>query len=122
MNFIVTYWEVIAALLSIAAVTIISVIKFFNKSNAEQLAKVKEWLLFAVTNAEKDFGGGTGKIKLRYVYDLFVTRFPSTAKIITFEEFSNLVDESLKEMNNLLSANNAIQNYVGGAYVDKKEA
>lgn len=121
MSFIVTYWEVIAAILSIIAVTIISVIKFFKKSNAEQLANVKEWLLLAVTNAEKDFGSGTGKLKLRYVYDLFVTKFPSTAKIISFEEFSKLVDESLAEMNNLLSSNNAIQSYVGGIYVNKEE-
>lgn len=47
----------------------------------KQLNKVREWLLYAVTKAEKELGGGTGQIKLRYVYDMFVARFAGTYKV-----------------------------------------
>ncbi|MFR6482019.1 MAG: hypothetical protein ACLUPD_10785 [Anaerotignum faecicola] len=52
----------------------------FWKCFAEQREKVKEWLLLAVTEAEKELGSGTGQLKLRYVYDLFLRRFPAVAK------------------------------------------
>ena len=58
--------------------------------------------------AEKELGGGTGKLKLRYVYDLFLTKFSWLAKIISFEQFSELVDEALEEMKLLLNTNEQI--------------
>ena len=57
-------------------------------------------------------GGGTGQLKLRYVYDLFVTKFPVAAKFITFTLFSEMVDKALEKFNNLLTSNKNIQNYV----------
>ena len=62
--------------------------------------------------AEKELGGGTGKLKLRYVYDLFLTKFNWLAKVITFEQFSDLVDEALEEMKRLLESNNAVKEIV----------
>lgn len=41
-------------------------------------------------------------LKLRFVYDLFVTKFPWIAKVLTFDKFSALVDDALDEMRNLL--------------------
>ena len=79
-----------------------------------QLAKVKEWLLWAVTEAEKDLGGGTGKLKLRQVYDLFVTRFPWLAKLVSFELFSDMVDEALEQMREMLDTNEAVKAFVEG--------
>ena len=62
--------------------------------------------------AEKELGGGTGKLKLRYVYDLFLTKFNWLAKVISFEQFSDLVDEALEEMKRLLESNNAVKEIV----------
>mgnify|MGYP000840045992 CR=1 FL=1 len=76
--------------------------------------RVKEWLLWAVTEAEKDLGGGTGKLKLRQVYDLFVQRFPWLAKAVSFELFSSLVDEALEEMREMLDNNQAVKAFVEG--------
>ena len=119
MAFIVNYLEVIAAILSIIVIVIISVVKFFKKSKTEQLKCVKEWLLQAVIDAEKELGSGTGKLKLRKVYDAFISRFPELAKHTSFEKFSELVDSALSDMNTLLASNTAIQSYVGGIYIDK---
>jgi hypothetical protein len=71
-----------------------------------------EWLLLAVVQAEKELGGGTGQIKLRFVYDLFLSKFKFMSKLITFNQFSLMVDIALAKMNNILQNNANLQNYV----------
>lgn len=65
--------------------------------------KVKNWLLWACTQAEKIYGGGTGKLKLAYVYDIFVGKFPFLQAVIPFSVFSKLVDAALESMKSMLS-------------------
>lgn len=68
--------------------------------------------LYAVTKAEKELGAGTGKLKLRYVYDMFVARFEWLAKVITFDMFSMMVDEALEQMRTMLDSNEAVQKLI----------
>ncbi len=119
MEFIVDNWAVLVATLAIVAVAIVAIVRFVGLPTASQLAKVKEWLLWAVTEAEKELGGGTGQLKLRQVYDLFVTRFPWLAKLISFELFSTMVDEALDEMRHLLDTNTAVAAFVTGSTEQK---
>lgn len=70
--------------------------------------------MLAVTTAEKELGGGTGQLKLRYVYDLFVNRYPVAAKVVPFETFSTWVDEALEDMKNMLKSNVAAREFVSG--------
>lgn len=100
--------------LLLAAAAILFVFCFLRLPRGEQLAKVREWLLWAVVEAEKELGGGTGKLKLRQVYDLFVTRFPWLAKAVSFELFGDLVDDALDEMREMLKSNKAVQALVSG--------
>ena len=112
MEWIANYWPLLVALVAVLAVIIFAICKFAKQPRPEQLAKVREWLLYAVTAAQKEFGSGTGQIKLRYVYDKFLTKFPAFAPIISFELFSNLVDEALVKFKEILETNRKIQNYV----------
>ena len=112
MEWIANYWPLLVALVAVLAVVIFAIYKFAKQPRPEQLAKVREWLLYAVTAAQKEFGSGTGQIKLRYVYDKFLTKFPAFAPIISFELFSNLVDEALVKFKEILETNRKIQNYV----------
>ena len=73
---------------------------------------VKEWLLFAVSMAEKELGSGTGKLKLRMVYDAFVSNYPIISKVIPFEVFSMWVDEVLNEMKEIIETNLDIKAYI----------
>ena len=66
---------------------------------------VKEWLLYAVMMAESEWGSGTGKLKLRTVYDMFVSKYPVFSKLIPFSVFSLWVDEVLVEMKKILEEN-----------------
>ena len=76
------------------------------------LKKVNEWLLYAVALAEKELGSGTGQIKLRYVYDMFIVKFPFLSKIISFKTFSSLVDKALDNFKKMLDSNTNLQNYI----------
>lgn len=76
--------------------------------------KVKEWLKFAVTFAEKELGSGTGQLKLREVYDWFLNMFPVFSKIVPFNIFSKWVDLALEWMREQLENNNNISVFVNG--------
>lgn len=112
MEFIIDYW-VIALIVVLALIYKIAV--FMKSPSQNQLAQVKEWLLYAVAQAEKKLGSGTGQLKLRYVYDLFILRFGTLARMISFETFSTLVDEALYVFRDMLRDNEAVSKYVGAS-------
>ena len=68
----------------------------------------KNWLVYAVSEAEKALGGGTGKLKIRYAYDLAIKQFPVIAKIIPWNLFSWLIDSALVIMREMISENKNI--------------
>ena len=114
MEFLVENWPLLIAAGAVIAVAATYLISIFKMPGSAQLDKVREWLLFAVTQAEKELGGGTGQIKLRYVYDMFVVKFPSLVKFISFETFSFMVDQALIKMRHLLQTNEKVGKYVEG--------
>ena len=91
---------------------IMFIITFLRMGQQQQMKMISEWLLLAVVQAEKELGGGTGEIKLRYVYDKFIQKFGKMAMIISFEQFSNMVDVALDKMRDMLSSNTQLANYV----------
>lgn len=117
MEFIINYWYIIVAIIAALVVAGVAIYRYFGLPSDAQLAKVREWLLWAVTEAEKELGGGTGKLKLRQVYDLFVTRFPWLARIVPFDLFSSLVDDALEDMREMLKTNQAVKAMVTGEAV-----
>ena len=114
LTFCMENWYLFVAGLAVAGVIGVCIGKFINLPSDEQKRKVKEWLLWAVTQAEAELGGGTGKLKLRQVYDLFVQRFPAIARAVSFETFCQWVDGALEEMREMLKQNRAVQELVKG--------
>ena len=109
MEWIVNNWSLLVVLLAIGVVVYHWTKKFSELPSEEQLKKVKEWLLWAVVIAERELGG---QLKLRYVYNLFIEKFPSLVTIISFNLFSQYVDEALEKMKHLLETNKEIDAYV----------
>ena len=114
MKWLLENWYLLAAGLCACGGGIMAVVKFCELSHAEKKERVKEWLLWAVTRAEAELGGGTGKLKLRQVYDLFIQRFPKIANSVSFAEFSRWVDEALIDMRKMLEQNQAVSKLVKG--------
>jgi len=98
--------KIILAALPLVAIAVYLIIN--------QRAKVREWLIWAVTRAEKELGGGTGQLKLRQVYDWFVTKFPALSAVLPFKVFSAWVDAALEKMKAMLSNNASVANYIEG--------
>ena len=72
----------------------------------------KNWLVWAVAESEKMFGSGTGKLKLRYAYELAIKRFPVIAKVIPFSVFSTMVDNALTIMRDMINNNKNIADVI----------
>lgn len=112
MEFLLSNGVLIIAAIAVIAVAGYAFYKFSTLPTESQILQVREWLLWAVSKAEKELGSGTGKLKLRYVYDMFLTKFPYLADIIDFNQFSYLVDEALDEFKEILNNNASVANYV----------
>lgn len=115
MEFIIANWWLVIVVIALIVAVTYAIMVFAKMPTNAQLASVKEWLLYAVAAAEKELGSGTGQLKLRYVYDMFILRFSAVAKVISFEAFSQLVDEALYVFRNMLKDNQAVIQYVGAA-------
>lgn len=113
-DFLVQNWFLIAILVIGIVLFARSVKIFTGLPSDEQMKKVNEWLLWAVIATEKELGSGTGAIKLRYCYDLFIKQFPSLVTVVPFDLFSKMVDDALVQMKHLIETNLDIKNYVEG--------
>lgn len=116
MRIIVEYWYVIIA--ATAAIITVGglVYNFIGLPRKEQQNKVKEWLVWACIEAEKSLKTGTGQLKLRKVYDSFISipSFSWVAKLISFETFSSWVDSALVKAKMMIINNVDLAKYVYG--------
>ena len=100
-------------IVAVAAILIgIFVLWFLKLGKEKQIQIIQEWLLLAVVKAEKELGNGTGQIKLRFVYDLFLDKFKFISMFITFAQFSDLVDMALITMKEIISNNDQVKEYI----------
>ena len=104
----------IGILLVILGGAIIFIANFIKAAKEKKIEMISEWLLLAVIQAEKELGNGTGQIKLRFVYDMFIAKFKYASMLITFSQFSLMVDNALDKMRQMLSDNNNLKAYVDG--------
>ena len=104
--------QIIVALVIVAIALVCGVISFVKLSKEKKIANIKEWLKYAVVEAERELGSGTGQLKLRMVYDMAVKQFPFIVQLIPFDIFSKWVDEALDWMRGQLAENKAAQSYV----------
>lgn len=74
--------------------------------------KIQEWLKVAVSKTEEEMGSGTGQLKLRAVYDMFIKNFPILSSIIPFHIFSKMVDLALEWMKDQMDKNNKIKEFI----------
>lgn len=119
MEFLINYWQVIFGCCILVAACIFGVYKFIKLPHEQRMANLKEWLKLAVIEAEASFTeGGAGILKLRSVYDAAIERFPWVSTAISFQAFSNYVDEALDWMESALTTNKTIAKVIEEA---KKE-
>lgn len=101
--------EILPIVLVLAILVVAGVLYFKGEKN-----KVKDWLVWAVSQAETYLGSGTGKLKLRYAYDLFIEKFSVFSTLIPFTTFEMWVDDALKYMDKMIGTNPDIKKIIEG--------
>lgn len=116
LDWFVENWFLVVALIACIAMMICIVIRFLGLPTEEQNKKVKEWLVWACIEAERELQSGTGQLKLRKVYDVFcaVPAFTWVARVIPFTQFSEWVSDAIVTMKKMLISNTALAEYVYG--------
>lgn len=106
INFIVEHWDVITLAIA-AAIAVITAIFKGNKS------VIMSMLYSLVTDAEKNFGTGTGSLKLAAVISEIYPKLPAIIKtFITEKTLKNWVEEALERAKKSWSGNTNIKAYI----------
>jgi hypothetical protein len=114
MDWLINNWYLIVAAGAVIGAAVFAVRKFLGLPTEQQIRNFQEWLKWAVAEAEKQLGSGTGQLKLRLVYDMAVEKFPWITNLVTFEEFAMWVDEALIWLNKQLESNKAVISMIKG--------
>ena len=106
--------EIISAIIGILPYVVIllvllgGAIAFFKGEKAS----LKDWLLYACSLAEKELGSKTGQLKLKYVWSMACEQFKFLTTFLSFEKFSEMVDDCLIDFRHLIETNDSIAEYV----------
>ena len=106
--------EIISAIIGILPYVVIllvllgGAIAFFKGEKTS----LKDWLLYACTLAEKELGSKTGQLKLKYVWSMACEQFKFLTTFLSFEKFSEMVDDCLIDFRHLIETNDNIAEYV----------
>ncbi len=114
INFIIANWDFI--LLIIAAVA--AVVYAIFKGNKGVVARM---LFSLVTEAEKEYGSGTGALKLAQVMTEIYPKLPAIIKAFASEELlTKWIEDALRDAKQKWSANTAIAAYIEPAEASEK--
>jgi len=128
LRFIGTYWHDILVVLILLVSFGFAVKKWWPNwqamSSAEKVAYVSRLLqnlipiaLGLVTDAEAQYGGGTGKIKRAYVIDELYSRIPDEFKpYVTEQNLDAILTKALDEAKVLWKENTQIKALIKGEY------
>lgn len=83
-----------------------------------QFVNFKDWLLWAVTEAETRYGSQTGQLKLQYAYELATNKFKWLTKLIPYSVFKKWIDEALAVMKDMLTNNKKIAETIENTKTD----
>ena len=112
LDFILNYWHLIITALAMIVIAIVFIIDFIKKSPKERMDSIKQWAIYACALAESHLGSGTGQLKMRETYDMFLEKFPSLAEVITYEKYKAIAETALIEFKEMLKTNPNIQNII----------
>ena len=102
LAFLLANWDSVLVILAFLALIVVLV----KRGETKVLNKV---LFSLVTQAEKQFGGGTGKLKLAAVSDWIYQRIPAILKLLFIE---SMIETALEEAKKAWGNNENIAAYI----------
>ena len=107
IQFLLANWDSVLVILAFLALIVVLV----KRGETKVLNKV---LFSLVTQAEKQFGGGTGKLKLAAVSDWIYQRIPAVLKLLFSErDLESMIENVLEEAKKAWGNNENIAAYIG---------
>ena len=111
MEWLFNNWYILLGFVAVGFMSGYYVSNFVKQPTETKVQNIKEWLKYAVMEAEKQLGSGTGQAKLRLVYSMALEKF-GWLSLVSFEVFSAWVDTALIWLNGQLECNESIKKYV----------
>lgn len=106
IQFLFANWDSVLVVLAFLALIVVLV----KRGETKVLNKV---LFGLVTQAEKQFGGGTGKLKLAAVSDWIYQRIPAVLKLLFSEkDIERMIETALEEAKKAWGNNENIAAYI----------
>ena len=114
MKWFIENWSLLVTIAIVIFLGAVYFKRFMSLDSSGKIELVKEWALYIVIEMERIYGKGTGSLKLAAAYDAFIKAFPDIVPLVSFDLFSQIIDEALERMKHLLSTNLNIKDYVDG--------
>lgn len=112
INFIMEYWPIIIVAIAIICCAICAITNIFRTPSSALIENIRQWAIYACALAEKELGSGTGQLKLRATYDMFLKRFPNLFNIISFQMYQNIAESALAEFKKMLETNPSVKDII----------
>lgn len=108
LNFLLLNWDSVLVVLAVLVGVIVLLAK-------KQYAILDRIILVLVTEAEKQYGGGTGAVKLAAVIDWVYPKIPAVIRLfITEAQLVAAIERVLAEAKAKWEKNPNISSYIGG--------
>lgn len=106
IQFLFANWDSVLVVLAFLALIVVLI----KRGETKVLNKV---LFSLVTQAERQFGGGTGKLKLAAVSDWIYQRIPAVLKLLFSEkDLERMIETALEEAKKAWGNNDNLKEYV----------
>ena len=105
LNFILENWDSILGALAIIIVAVLAVVK-------QEKAVIFKMLYALVTEAEKQYGSGTGELKLSSVIAQIYEKAPAAVKVIPVSTLQSWVEEALETAKEKWAKNSNVATYI----------
>ena len=105
LNFILENWDSILGALAIIIVAVLAVVK-------QEKAVIFKMLYALVTEAEKQYGSGTGELKLSSVIAQIYEKAPAAVKVIPVSTLQSWVEEALEMAKEKWAKNSNVATYI----------
>lgn len=105
LDFILQNWDSILGALAIIIVAVLAVVK-------QEKAVIFKMLYALVTEAEKQYGSGTGELKLSSVIAQIYEKAPAAVKVIPVSTLQSWVEEALEMAKEKWAKNTNVATYI----------
>ena len=113
LEFLLANWDSVLVVLVFLALIVV----FIRRGETKVLKNI---LFSLVTQAEKQFGGGTGSLKLAAVSDWIYQRIPAVLKLLfTQKDIESMIEAALTEAQQALGTNENMKDDIHTPTVEK---